>query len=95
MEEQMKTQTQGKIIFALVASLFTILLVSGVLAQAARSNTWVSPSSGITVTVTSPPGSIPKNSVVYKFEGTGKIMLRKELVQLPQHLYQRVVLDIL
>src|SRR3989344_689156 len=72
MEEQMKNQTQGKIIFALFALLFTSLLVSGVIAQSAPSNTWVSPSNGITVTITSPASSIPKNSVVYKFVGTGK-----------------------
>mgnify|MGYP001565082703 FL=1 len=67
----MKNQNNN-LVFALVSLFLVMLLAVGVIAQSAGSNTWVSPSSGITVTVTSPAGSIVKDKVVYKFEGTGK-----------------------
>ena len=70
MEEQMKNQNGNKIVFALTGLLLVALFAVSVIAQSAGSNTWVSPSNGITVTVTSPIQ--PQNNVVYKFEGTGK-----------------------
>lgn len=66
----MKGQKQAKLVFSLYAIVFAVLLSVVVVAQSAQGSTWVSPSSGITVTVTTPMQ--PQNTVIYKFEGTGK-----------------------
>ena|SRR3989344_916095 len=70
MEEQMKNQNKNYLAFALAGLFLAIFLTLGVIAQTAPSNTWVSPSNGITVTVTSPIQ--PQNTEVDKFQGTGK-----------------------
>ena len=60
----MKTQ-----ILSVLVGLFAILLVSSVIALGGPQ--WSSPSTGGTIT-TDTAGSITKDKIVYKFEGTGK-----------------------